>query len=41
LTNAQIEEAVFADEKIKELIEGKTVVKTIIIPSRLVNIIVK
>ena len=41
LTNAQIEEAVFADEKIKELIEGKTVVKTIIIPLRLVNIIVK
>ena len=41
LTNAQIEEAVFADEKIKELLEGKTVVKTIIIPLRLVNIIVK
>ena len=41
LTNAEIEEAVFADEKIKELLEGKTVVKTIIIPLRLVNIIVK
>ena len=41
LTNAQIEESVFADAKIKELLEGKTVVKTIIIPLRLVNIIVK
>ena len=41
LTNQQIEEAVLADEKIKPLLEGKTVVKTIIIPLRLVNIIVK
>ena len=41
LTTAEIEEAVFADEKIKELLVGKTVVKTIIIPLRLVNIIVK
>ena len=41
LTNQQIEEAVLADEKIKPLLEGKTVEKTIIIPLRLVNIIVK
>ena len=41
LNAKQIEEAVFADEKIKELLEGKEVVKTIVIPNRLVNIIVK
>jgi leucyl-tRNA synthetase len=41
LSNKEIEETVLADEKIKQLIEGKTVVKTIIIPLRLVNIIVK
>ena len=41
LTKEQIEEAVFADAKIKELLQGQTVVKTIVIPNRLVNIIVK
>jgi len=41
LSKEQIEEAVFADEKIKELINGQQVVKTIVIPNRLVNIIVK
>ena len=41
LNNAEIESAVFADAKIKELLADKQVVKTIIIPQRLVNIIVK
>jgi len=30
-----------ADERIAQLIEGKTVVKTIVVPGRLVNLVVK
>ena len=41
LTKDEIQEAVFTDEKVKELIEGKEVVKTIVVPLRLINIIVK
>ena len=36
----QIQEAVLADAKVKEALEGKTVKKIIVIPGRLVNIIV-
>lgn len=41
ISNEQIEEIVFSQEKVKELIEGKTVVKKIIVPGRLVNIVIK
>lgn len=37
----QVENAVLADQKIKELLEGKEVAKIIVIPGRLVNLIVK
>ncbi|HHW70765.1 MAG TPA: leucine--tRNA ligase [Clostridiales bacterium] len=37
----EVEEAVFALDKISKLIEGKTVVKIIVVPKRLVNIVVK
>lgn len=40
-TKEEIEEAVFSLEKVSKAIEGKTVVKTIVIPKRLVNIVVK
>jgi leucyl-tRNA synthetase len=36
-----IREAVFADEKIKSLIKGKQIVKVIIVPGKLVNIVVR
>ncbi|MDP9161455.1 MAG: leucine--tRNA ligase [Acidobacteriota bacterium] len=36
-----IREAVFADEKIKSLINGKQLVKVIIVPGKLVNIVVR
>ena len=34
-------EAAMASEKIKNLIDGKTIVKTIAVPGKLVNIVVK
>ncbi len=37
----EIEKTAFGDEKIKELTEGKNIVKTIIVPNKLVNIVVK
>ena len=37
----QVEQAVLADAKVKELLDGKEVAKIIVIPARLVNIIVK
>ena len=41
LDKAQLEEAVLADEKVSELLEGKNVVKTIVVPGRLVNFVAK
>ncbi len=37
----EIEKAAFDDDKIKELTDGKQVVKTIVIPNKLVNIVIK
>ncbi|MFK8114982.1 MAG: leucine--tRNA ligase, partial [Rubripirellula sp.] len=36
-----IGEAALADEKVKELLDGKTIVKQIVVPGRLVNFVVK
>ncbi len=41
LDKAALEEAVLAQEKIQTLLEGKTVVKTICVPDKLVNFVVK
>jgi leucyl-tRNA synthetase len=41
LDKAQTEEAVMKDEKVIRLLEGKTVIKVIAVPGRLVNIVVK
>jgi leucyl-tRNA synthetase len=38
---AAIEEAARTDPRITELLEGKTVVKTVVVPGRLVNFVVK
>jgi leucyl-tRNA synthetase len=40
-TAAQMEAAVLADGKVCSLLEGKTVVKVIAVPGRLVNIVVR
>ena len=37
----ELEKAAMASEKIQDAINGKTVVKTIVVPGRLVNIVVK
>jgi leucyl-tRNA synthetase len=34
-------EAALADDKVKSLIEGKTIIKQIVVPGRLVNLVVK
>ncbi len=39
--NDELERLAFADEKIREFTDGKEVVKVIIVPKRLVNIVVK
>lgn len=41
LTPAELEQIVLANEEVKELIEGKQVVKVIVVPGRLVNIVAK
>ena len=41
LTPAELEQIVLADEEVKELIEGKQVMKVIVVPGRLVNIVAK
>jgi leucyl-tRNA synthetase len=41
LSQKELEEVALGNDKIKELIGGKTVVKTIAVPGRLVNIVVK
>ncbi len=40
-SNEQLETLAFADEKIKEFTEGKEIVKVIIVPKRLINIVVR
>ena len=37
----EILELVYADEKIKAAIEGKTTVKEIVVPGKIINIVVK
>ena len=41
LSNDEILKSVKDDEKIKGLLDGKTVIKEIVVPKRLVNLIVK
>ena len=41
LTLAELEQIVLANEEVKELIEGKQVMKVIVVPGRLVNIVAK
>ena len=41
LTRAELEQIVLANEEVKELIEGKQVMKVIVVPGRLVNIVAK
>jgi len=40
-TKEQMEELAMANEVIKELIEGKTIVKMIAVPGKLVNIVIR
>ena len=40
-TKDELEQHAFASEKVKQAIDGKTVVKTIVVPGKLVNIVVK
>ena len=41
ITKEDLEAAALADEKVQEFIAGKTIVKVIVIPGKLVNIVVK
>ena len=41
LSKDEMEAAVLADDKVKALLDGKTVVKVICVPGKLVNIVVK
>ncbi|MDD3419444.1 MAG: leucine--tRNA ligase [Candidatus Gastranaerophilales bacterium] len=41
IKNDELEKIALSNEKIKELTEGKTVVKVIVVPKRLVNIVIK
>ena len=41
IDRAALEEAARGDQRIKELLEGKTVVKVIVVPGRMVNFVVK
>jgi len=40
-TNDQVEQAVLADERVKTAIAGKQIVKKIVVPGKLVNIVIK
>ena len=40
-TKEQIEQAALGDEKVQTFVEGKTIVKIIVVPGRLVNVVVK
>jgi leucyl-tRNA synthetase len=39
--NDQLQEMAFADEKVREYTDGKEIVKVVVVPKRLVNIVVK
>jgi len=39
--NAELEAQALADEKVKEFTAGKTIVKVVVVPNRLVNVVVK
>jgi leucyl-tRNA synthetase len=39
--NEQLQEMAFSDEKVKEYTDGKEIVKVVVVPKRLVNIVVK
>ena len=41
LDGAKLEAAVMADPTVKERLDGRPVVKTIVVPDKLVNIVVK
>lgn len=41
ISREEMQEVAMADEKIKELVEGKTIVKVVAVPKKLVNIVVK
>lgn len=41
ISKDELAKVALADERIKELIEGKTIVKQIVVPGRLVNLVVK
>ena len=41
VSKEQLEAVALADEKVQEFIEGKEIVKVIVIPGKLVNIVVK
>lgn len=40
-SNEDLEKLAFADEKVREFTDGKEIVKVIVVPKRLVNIVVK
>ena len=40
-TNAELEEMALADERVREYTDGKEIVKVVVVPKRLVNIVVK
>jgi len=40
-TNAEIEQAAMKDERAAKFLEGKQVVKVIVVPKKIVNIVVK
>ena len=41
LDKVQLEAAAIDDEKVRTLLEGKTIVKVIAVPDKLVNLVVK
>ena len=41
VSREEMQELAIADEKIKDLVEGKTIVKVVAVPKKLVNIVVK
>ena len=39
--NSELESQALADEKVKEFTDGKTIIKVVVVPKRLVNVVVK
>lgn len=39
--NETIKQAVIADEKSQRYLEGKTIVKVIVVPKKIINIVIK